>query len=104
MPDTTYKLDFSCFRVFVVALFRERGVQTSYFFTGSSGGPPTRRNASNITATTIEDAPTKTSTGGNRKPAIITYAAAESIAYLVKNFTSRSSAFKRPLSPPAVTA
>ena len=51
-----------------------------------------------------EDAPATTATGGSRKRAIITYAAAASIAYLVKNFTSPMAARPRPArtSPPTV--
>jgi mannose-6-phosphate isomerase-like protein (cupin superfamily) len=37
---------------------------------------------------TSDDAPANTATGGSRKRAIITYATAASIPYLVKNFTS----------------
>jgi hypothetical protein len=60
--------------------------------------------ASNVTATTSEDAPAQTATGGNRKRAIITYAATASIAYLVKNFTSPIAVPRRLVAPPPETA
>src|SRR5438552_11489823 len=47
-----------------------------------------------MTATTSEDAPATTARGGRPKRAIITYATAASIAYLVKNFTSPIAAFR----------
>jgi hypothetical protein len=56
-----------------------------------------------MTATTSEEAPANTASGGSRKRAIITYAATASIAYLVKNFTSPIAVFIR-VPPPVAPA